>query len=776
MEAVFGLLVMLLGVSHGVETHCDGRQDGAQCYGPLGGTVVLQLMDRASQIHKYELKKESTIILHGKQNEIITNSLKDRSVFTPSNGTFRINKLSRTDSSEYTLSIFDSNGTLTSKKTLHLSIQAPVSSVLVVSECLSQGEMKVSCSSEGGDSPQYSWTLGGRALTDTELYSENKEENSITLKQHVSGRVACKVWNHVSSVSKEEDIMNCGFIYINCISNGTNIKQWVFAANNTLCIQSTTVTSGVETHCDGRQDGSQCYGPLGGTVVLQLMDEASQIHRYELKKESTVILRGKQNEIITNSLKDRSVFTPSNGTFRINKLSRTDSSEYTLLIFDSNGTLTSKKTLHLSIQAPVSSVLMDSECLSQGEMKVSCSSEGGDSPQYSWTLGGRALTDAELYSENKEENSITLKQHVSGRVACKVWNHVSSVSKEEDIMNCGFIYINCISNGTNITQWVFAANNTLCIQSTTVTSGVETHCDGRQYAAQCYGPLGGTLVLQLMDEASQIHRYELKKESTIILRGRQNEIITNSNSLKDRSVFTPSNGTFRINKLSRTDSSEYTLSIFDSNGTLTSKKTLHLSIQAPVSSVLVASECLSQGEMKVSCSSEGGDSPQYSWTLGGRALTDAELYSENKEENSITLKQHVSGRVACKVWNHVSSVSKEEDIMNCGFIYINCISNGTNIKQWVFAANNNLCIQSTTVTVVKKTDIVSLTPSINITSFNETVTPGSDGPWYLSTDALPIMAGVLSVLVIVLVVGVAVTCAHKKRKTTNLKREKTTRK
>ncbi|XP_069027347.1 cell surface A33 antigen-like [Embiotoca jacksoni] len=300
-----------------------------------------------------------------------------------------------------------------------------------------------------------------------------------------------------------------------------------------------------------------------------------------------------------------------------------------------------------------------------------------------------------------------------------------------------------------------------------VSHGVETHCDGRQDGAQCYGPLGGTVVLQLMDEDSQIPKYEWRNESTIILRGKQNEIITNS--LKDRSVFTPSNGTFRINKLSRTDSSEYTLSIFDSNGTLTSKKTLHLSIQAPVSSVLVVSECLSQGEMKVSCSSEGGDSPQYSWTLGGRALTDTELYSENKEENSITLKQHVSGRVACKVWNHVSTVSKEEDIMNCGFIYIYCISNGTNITQWVFAANNTLCIQSTTVTVVKETDIVSLTPSINITSFNETVTPSSDGPWYLSTDALPIMAGVLSALVIFLVVGVAVTCALKKKKNNKTK-------
>ncbi|KAK5925128.1 hypothetical protein CgunFtcFv8_017677 [Champsocephalus gunnari] len=32
MKAVVRLLVLILGVSHGLETHCDGRQDGAQCF------------------------------------------------------------------------------------------------------------------------------------------------------------------------------------------------------------------------------------------------------------------------------------------------------------------------------------------------------------------------------------------------------------------------------------------------------------------------------------------------------------------------------------------------------------------------------------------------------------------------------------------------------------------------------------------------------------------------------------------------------------------------
>ncbi|XP_039669262.1 peroxidasin homolog isoform X4 [Perca fluviatilis] len=324
MEAVVGLLLMLLGVSHGVETYCDGRQNGTQCYGALGGTVVLQLMDNASEISRYQC-----------------------------NGTFRINNLSWTDGGEYKLVIFGSDGQVSEQRTLQLAIQ------------------------------------------------------------------------------------------------------------------------GVETYCDGRQDGAQCYGALGGTVVLQLMDNASGIFRYTWSRTTTKIVSGRKNMIMFNEIENRSFFTPSDGTFRINNPSWTDGGEYKLEIFDSDGKISEQRTLQLTIQAPVSSVLLVSECLSQGEMRVSCSSEGGDSPQYSWTLDGRTLTDAELFSGNTETNSITLKQKVSGRLVCSVRNQVSNVSEEKTISTCGFIHINCtLTNGTHISKWVFAANNTLCQPTTTPTSTV----------------------------------------------------------------------------------------------------------------------------------------------------------------------------------------------------------------------------------------------------------------------------------------------------------------
>ncbi|MEQ2207253.1 hypothetical protein XENOCAPTIV_009387, partial [Xenoophorus captivus] len=130
MNPAVGLLMVLLRVSHAVETYCDGRQDGAQCYGALGGTVALQLMNNASEIPRYNWRKEASmanestqIILRGKENKLQSNTMSNRSVFIPGNGTFKINNLSRTNSGKFTLEIFDSGGKKTGSRTLQLLVQ-----------------------------------------------------------------------------------------------------------------------------------------------------------------------------------------------------------------------------------------------------------------------------------------------------------------------------------------------------------------------------------------------------------------------------------------------------------------------------------------------------------------------------------------------------------------------------------------------------------------------------------------------------------------------------
>nr|XP_054594977.1 uncharacterized protein LOC129162832 isoform X1 [Nothobranchius furzeri] len=246
------LMLMMMGVFQAVETFCDGRQDGAQCVGALGGAVDIQLVDNAAEMPRLEWKKNGSMIVQWRSKNNTTIIRDNRVTFIPSTGTVRINNLIRDDSGQYKLQNFNSDGRSTANRTLLLSVEAGVSSVQLVSECWSQGQMQVSCSSEEGDSPQYSWTLDGHTLTDSELFSGNSQTNIIVLRQNISGRLVCSVRNRVSESSREKDISTCGFIFINCTSNGTHISEWVFRENNTLCVEPTPAPTAV-THTGAEQ-------------------------------------------------------------------------------------------------------------------------------------------------------------------------------------------------------------------------------------------------------------------------------------------------------------------------------------------------------------------------------------------------------------------------------------------------------------------------------------------------------------------------------------------
>ncbi|KAM4586737.1 pregnancy-specific glycoprotein 22-like isoform 2-T2 [Fundulus diaphanus] len=489
MMAVVGVLLMLLQVAHGVEPYCDGRKNDTQCYGALGGALDLRLVDNFSEIHRFKWEKNSSVIFRWRVNSIVSGKKESRFLFRPSNGTVRINNLSRNDSGEYKLEIYDKNGILSAQRTLQLFVQ------------------------------------------------------------------------------------------------------------------------GVEPYCDGRQNDTQCFGALGEALDLRLVDNFSEKHRFMWNKNGSVIFVWRVNSIISSTKESRFLFFTSNGTVRINNLSRNDRSEYKLGIYDEYGRLLAQRTLQLFVQ------------------------------------------------------------------------------------------------------------------------GVEPYCDGRQDGAQCVGALGGALDLQLVDNFSEIHRFNWKKDSSVIFTWRNNSIIFSTK--ESRFPFFSSNGTVRINNLSRNHSGEYKLEIHDKNGTLSAQRTLQLFVQAPVSSVQLVSECVSQGKIKVSCLSEGGDSPQYDWTLDGHTLTDSELFSRNNETNIIFLRRNISGRLVCSVRNKVSNSFKEMKISDYGCIFINCTSNGTQISKWVHKENNILCVEPTTVPVVA---------------------------------LLPVMAGVLTALVIVLIVGISFICAHKKKK------------
>ncbi|XP_027864759.1 uncharacterized protein LOC114139196 isoform X1 [Xiphophorus couchianus] len=300
------------------------------------------------------------------------------------------------------------------------------------------------------------------------------------------------------------------------------------------------------------------------------------------------------------------------------------------------------------------------------------------------------------------------------------------------------------------------------LMSLQVAHAVKTSCDGRQNGAQCFGVLGGAVDVQLMDNVSEIPRFTWEMNNSKILYGRNNNVTSKKD---DRILFFPSNGSVRINDLRKTDSDEYKLEMFDGNGKSTGFKTLQLFVIAPVSSVQLVPECLSQGQMKVSCVSQG-DSPHYSWTLDGHNLTDCELFSRNIETNIIVLRRNISGHLVCSVRNPVSNISKGMKLSDCGFIFINCTSNGTQIAKWVYKENNTLCVEPTTVPPRTKYTIVGKKTQSNTSARSPSA---NDQPWYIRQ--LPVMGGVLAALVIVLIASIVFVCVHKDKKNTKVEKE-----
>ncbi|XP_029627192.1 uncharacterized protein LOC115205388 isoform X2 [Salmo trutta] len=266
-----------------------------------------------------------------------------------------------------------------------------------------------------------------------------------------------------------------------------------------LLVISAGVSHGSETPCDARQNGSQCYGALGGTVYLQLMTDDTGYDELSFYKGSTgaktKILEMKKGiwVIRDNPIKDRVDFFINNGTFRLNNTRSTDSGEYLLETYNSTGISSGIRGLQLFIEAPVSSPQLSSECLSHGEMKVSCSSEG-DGPQYSWTLDGQTLNDTET-SPGDETNTITLKKGLSGDLTCTIRNNISSDTVSRRILHCpGLIYVNCtLSNGTQVSEWVNATGNTLCVESTTVKTVTEAPTSKASTATKYIGMAAGSL-------------------------------------------------------------------------------------------------------------------------------------------------------------------------------------------------------------------------------------------------------------------------------------------
>ncbi|XP_041916851.1 uncharacterized protein LOC121681276 isoform X2 [Alosa sapidissima] len=220
-----------------------------------------------------------------------------------------------------------------------------------------------------------------------------------------------------------------------------------------LTVMLTASTSGLDSMCDAPQDAT-CYGALGGPVYLQLMRNTSG-HQLSLRYNNTAVFKFRNsmsvfnNEFNTPSVLQRWQFVPDNGTMIINPAERRDAGTYGVEIHK-DGTSVGQHTVQLTIEAPVSDVDMLINCSANGERSVRCSSNG-ESPQYSWSLDGRPLgeADADLSSDNQK---LLLRGDVTGQLTCSVRNHVSSTHTTRLMEFC---------SGASTTVSVTPANHTL---------------------------------------------------------------------------------------------------------------------------------------------------------------------------------------------------------------------------------------------------------------------------------------------------------------------------
>ncbi|CAB1325231.1 unnamed protein product [Coregonus sp. 'balchen'] len=142
-------------------------------------------------------------------------------------------------------------------------LKSPVSSPQLSSECLSHGEIRVSCSSEG-NGPQYSRTLDGHTVRDTEASSDN-ETNTITLKKGLSGDLTCTIRNNISSVAVSKRISHCPGVLLSVLLQSVSSECYsrVLVQSVTSECYSRVLVQSVTSECYFRvllqSVSSECY-------------------------------------------------------------------------------------------------------------------------------------------------------------------------------------------------------------------------------------------------------------------------------------------------------------------------------------------------------------------------------------------------------------------------------------------------------------------------------------------------------------------------------------
>ncbi|CAG5991148.1 unnamed protein product, partial [Menidia menidia] len=244
-----------------------------------------------------------------------------------------------------------------------------------------------------------------------------------------------------------------------------------------------------ETECN-IQNTTLCSAVLGGSVYIKLMTNVSMYKVFckkELSSEVINVFSWRNKKLkIENAFKNRTEFFHNIGTLKITNVARNDSGRYNIDIFDQDGILVKKNPFNLEVKEDISAILIP-VCAALGALlivatccyvcrKNMCCKRCGTGlkssagAQEMWILDQEPQNNGTLVINNLIGND-------RGEYTLQIYNSKGHEAGRRTLQLTvqGFIFINCTSNGTHISKWVFKENNSLCSDPTTAVPTTDTH-------------------------------------------------------------------------------------------------------------------------------------------------------------------------------------------------------------------------------------------------------------------------------------------------------------
>ncbi|MGH0147986.1 UNVERIFIED_CONTAM: hypothetical protein FKN15_039428 [Acipenser sinensis] len=224
-----------------------------------------------------------------------------------------------------------------------------------------------------GDNASFNWSLDGVPLNTSLAYFSDKE-HIVILKKNVTGDLVCIAKNQINE-EKSDSVKS------NCSVTAEDIRVSV-------------------------------YGALGDSVHLHFNTTLNSSVHVEWKQGDKPIgvIKNNRPGFKDPYINRAEIF--ANGTLRLDRTQKNDSGDYSVDVFNTDGTNIFKGSMQVYIQEAVSQPVVHSTCLSHGKVLLVCTVDKGDNASFNWSLDGVPLNTSLAYFSD-EEHVVILKKHVS---------------------------------------------------------------------------------------------------------------------------------------------------------------------------------------------------------------------------------------------------------------------------------------------------------------------------------------------------------------------------